>query len=263
MTAMTGYDIPSSPKPGPRAWAQVLIAETKSVARDTAGLIIPIGMPSLLIVAQGAGPSQESVPGTGGRSVFEVFLLPLMLVMVISLIGIVNMPSFLAMYRKEGLLKRLAATPANPAMLLAAQVATSLIQTVIGIALALALSAWMFGLSGPITLWPTIGAFALTCVAMYAAGMVVAAISPTTNAAVAIGLITFFAMGALGGMFGGSQNLPEVLAELGRWLPYGAGVDALQHAWLGKGIPWQRLLALTLATIVGAVSAVRLFRWAR
>lgn len=262
MTA-TGYDIPKAARPGPGAWALLIAAEARSVVRDTAGLVIPIGMPSLLIVAQGAGSADQILPGTGGRSVFEVFVLPLMLVMVVALVGVVNMPSFLATYRKEGLLKRLAATPAHPAMLLAAQVVTSLAQTVVGVALALALAATLFGVTGPVGVAAVIGVFALVCAAMYAVGMLVAAVSPTPNAAVAIGLIGFFAIAALGGMFGGPQNLPEPVAELGRWLPYGAGVEALQHAWLGEEVPWQRLAALAAATVLGSASAVRLFRWSR
>lgn len=262
MTAV-GYDIPETVRPGAAAWIRLIVAEAKSVARDTAGLVIPIGMPSLLIVAQGAGTAAEIIPGTGGRSAFELFVLPLMLVMVVALVGVVNMPSFLAMYRTEGLLKRLAATPAHPTMLLVAQVVVSLVQTLIGVGIALLLSALLFGLVGPADPLAAIGVFALVCIAMYAVGMLVAAVSPTPNAAVAIGLIGFFAMAAVGGMFGGPQNLPEVVADIGRWLPYGAGFDALQHAWVGAPVPWQRIVALAAATLVGAVSAVRLFRWSR
>ncbi len=260
---VSGYDIPRAARPGARAWGQLILAETKSVIRDTAGLIIPIGMPSLLIVAQGAGASQEILPDAGGRSVFEVYILPLMLVMVVALVGVVNMPSFLATYRRGGLLKRLAATPAHPSMVLVAQVITSLVQTLVGVAIALGLSAAMFGVIGPENLLATVGVFALVCAAMYALGMIVAAISPTPNASVAIGLVLFFGIAAVGGLFGGPQNLPDPVAEIGRWLPYGAGFEAMQHAWVGETVPWQPLVALSAATILGTACAVRLFRWSR
>jgi len=260
---VAGYDIPRAARPGVRAWGQLVLAEMRSVIRDTAGLIIPIGMPSLLLITQGAAASQEILPGTDGRSVYEIYIMPLMLVMVVALVGVVNMPSFLAAYRRQGLLKRLAATPAHPSMVLAAQVVTSFAQTLVGVGLALGISAAMFGIVGPAALAATIGAFALVCAAMYALGMVVAAVSPTPNAAVALGLVSFFGIAAVGGMFGGAQNLPEPVAAFGRWLPYGAGVEVLQHAWVGEPISWQPVAALAAAVVIGTACAIRLFRWTR
>lgn len=49
-----------------------------------------------------------------------MFVLPLVLIMVIATIGVVNMPSFLAYYRRAGILRRLAVTPASPVMVLVA-----------------------------------------------------------------------------------------------------------------------------------------------
>lgn len=262
MTA-TGYDIPRQKAPGVNAWAHLTMAELKSVVRDTAGLVVPIGMPSLFLIVQGFSASTETLPFAGGRSVLEVFVLPLMLVMVIALIGVVNMPSFLATYRKEGLLKRLAATPARPSMVLVAQVITSLVQTLIGVGIALGISVAMFGLVGPERPLATIGVFFLICAAMYAVGMVVAAFAPTTNASVAIGLAAFFLLGAIGGLFGGVDALPEPIRMIGEWTPFGAGATALQSAWIGETVPWQTLTALAAATVIGALCAIRFFRWSR
>src|SRR5690606_15538093 len=125
---------------------------------------------------------------------------------VIAMIGVVNMPSFLAVYRTSGVLRRLSVTPVHPAMVLVAQVITSVVQTAIGVALALTVGRLAFGLHAPRNLWAAIGVFVLAAAAMYALGMLVAAIAPTANASVAIGLATFFAMGAVGGMFGSTDN---------------------------------------------------------
>lgn len=260
---MTTYDIPRPKAPGIRAWAQLVLAEIKTVTRDTAGLVVPIGMPSLFLVIQGFATEGQTLPDAGGRSVLEVFVLPLMLIMVIALVGVVNMPSFLAAYRKEGLLKRLAATPARPSMVLGAQVIASFAQTAIGVGIALALSAALFGLVGPEHVLVTIGVLLLACAALYAVGTIVAAIAPTSNASVAIGLVAFFALGAVGGLFGGAEALPDGIRAVGEWTPFGAGVTALQHAWTGEPVPWQPLVALAAATVIGAACAIRLFRWSR
>ncbi len=259
----TGYDLPAQPAPGVRAWAQLTLSEMRSVVRDTSGLIVPIGMPSLFLLVQGFASSSEVVPGTGGRSVLELFVLPLMLVMVVALVGVVNMPSFLATYRKGGLLKRLAATPARPPMVLGAQVITSLAQTAVGVALAVGLAWGAFGLVGPERPWLAVARFAAICASLYGCGLVVAAIAPTPNASVAIGLVVFFALGAVGGLFGGLQSLPDPIAAIGEWTPFGAGVVALQCAWVGEPVPAQSVIALVVTAVVGAAFAIRFFRWDR
>ncbi|WP_156759483.1 ABC transporter permease [Microbacterium karelineae] len=259
----TGYDIPRPKAPGLRAWGQLTAAEMRSVVRDTAGLIVPIGMPSLFLVAQGISSSDEVLPDAGGRAVLEMVVLPLMLVMVIALVGVVNMPSFLATYRREGLLKRLSATPARPVMVLGAQVITSFAQTALGVGIALAIAFLVFGIRGPVDVLAAIGVLLLVCAAMYGLGMIVAAIAPSANASVAIGLVAFFLLGALGGMFGGAEALPDPVQTLGEWTPFGAGVMALQLTWLGVAPPAHTIVALTAAAVIGAVCGVRLFRWRR
>lgn len=120
MTAPSHAELPPAVRPGPAAWGQLILAEMRSVSRDTAGLIVPIGMPSLLMVTIGQSGATEPVAALDGMTVLEWYLLPSTLVMVMALVGVVNMPSFLAMYRKSGALKRLSVTPAHPLMVLVA-----------------------------------------------------------------------------------------------------------------------------------------------
>lgn len=61
--------------------------------------------------------------------------MPMMIAMVVALVGVVNMPSFVAAYRKYGVLKRLAVTPARPMAILLAQAAVSLAQILVGVGL--------------------------------------------------------------------------------------------------------------------------------
>ena len=77
----------------------------------------------------------------------------------------------------------------------------------------------------------------------------------------AIGLVGFLGLGATGGMFGGPDALPEPVAEVGAYLPFGAGVDALSAAWAGQSIEASSLISLAVAVVVGCVIAALLFRW--
>ncbi|WP_327026280.1 ABC transporter permease [Micromonospora sp. NBC_01739] len=246
-------------RPGARALLVLVGCEARMVVRDTPGLVVPLGLP-LLILLTSAGPASGQVVADG-RTALEVFVLPLVVTMVVAMIGIINMPSFLAYYRRSGILRRLAVTPVSPALVLAAQTIVSVAQTLTGITVAAGVALAAFGARPPADLAVALGVLALTMAAMYALGMMVAAVAPTPNSAVAIGLVTFFLIGALGGMFGGRDNLPEPLAELGAWLPFGAAVDALSAAWTGSTIDAAPLLGLGATVLLGTLVAALLFRW--
>lgn len=246
-------------RPGIRSMLLLIVSEGKMVVRDTAGLIVPLGLP-LLVLLTSAGSAADQVI-ENGMTALDLFVLPLVLVIMIATIGVINMPSFLAYYRRTGILRRLAVTPASPFMVLAAQAVVSAIQIIVGIIAAFALAALAFGANPPANLAAAIGVVVLAIAALYSVGLIVAAVAPTPNSSVALGLIAFFALGALGGMFGGREALPAPLAELGGWLPFGAAVDALTAAWAGAPVPVEQLLCLGGTVVVGTVTAALLFRW--
>src|SRR5690606_35700941 len=205
-----------------------------------------------------AGASRQEI--VAGRTVLDLYVLPLVLVMVLAFVGVLNMPSFLAYYRKSGILRRLAVTPASPVLVLLAQTIVSAVQAALGILVAAAVAALAFGANPPLHLGSALLALTLTAAAMYATGMIVAAVAPSPSAGTAIGLLGFLGLGALGGMFGGRDSLPGPLAEIGALLPFGAGVDALAAAWAGQPPPGQALAALVGAVVVGTGVAWALFR---
>ncbi|MCH1882465.1 ABC transporter permease [Agrococcus sp. ARC_14] len=255
---MTAASIPVR-RPGAAALWMLVVSETKSVARDTAGLIVPLGMPLLILIMSASAASQSA--GASGLTGLELFVLPLVLTMVMTMIGVVNMPSFLAMYRRMGILRRLGVTPASPALVLVAQAIVAVAQAVLGIALALAVGGLALGARPPMEPLTVLGVGALVMAAMCALGMLVAAIAPTPNSAVAIGLVLFLGLGAMGGMFGGPDALPEPMQDAAPWLPWGAAVDALANAWAGAPVEPASLLVLGATVAIGGVVAALLFRW--
>ena len=245
--------------PGLRSLLVMVVSEAKMVLRDTAGMIMPIGLPLMILLTSAGGTADLDVGD--GFTALDVGVVPIVVVMVLAMIGVLNMPSFLAYYRRSGILKRLSVTPVSPLKVLIAQVIVSVLQSLLGIAAALGFAALVFGLNPPSRLGLALGVLALTAAAMYATGMIVAAISPTPNSAVAIGLVGFLGLGATGGMFGGREALPEPVAVVGDHLPFGAGVQALQQAWLGAPIDTGAILSLLGAIAVGVIVSALLFRW--
>ncbi|MCF6469430.1 ABC transporter permease [Nonomuraea sp. MG754425] len=246
-------------RPGPRSWAVMLVSELKMVARDTAGLIVPLGLPMLILLVNASSAGRQ--PVGQGRTALDAYVLPLVFTMVVAMTGIVNMPSFLAYYRRSGILRRLGVTPASPALVLVAQAAVGILQIAVGVVAAWILAVLLFDANPPVSVGPAIGVLALTTAAMYAIGLIVAALSPTPNSAVAIGLTAFFALGASGGMFGGRDSLPDVIATIGGVLPFGAGNQALSAAWLGAPVEAGPLLGMGATIVAGVVISALFFRW--
>ncbi|OLT48245.1 ABC transporter [Saccharomonospora sp. CUA-673] len=262
MTGTANTATTAIPRTGPgwRGWAALTAHEARMVRRDTAGLLFPLGMPLLILVMSGGGES-DAVPGMAGMSQQMAFLLPMAITMVVAMIGVINVPSFLATYRRYKMLRRLSVTPASPMMVLVAQMVVGLVQALAGIALLLVVAALMFDVAppaGPLTL---VGVFALMTTAMFALGMLVAAVSPTPNAALAIGLIGFFAIMALGGGFGNAESLPSWLSTAGGYLPFGAGLQSMLAAWTGQAVDAGQLAALVVTTVVAGAVSARLFKW--
>src|SRR5690606_10877985 len=133
---------------------------------DTAGIVVPVALPLLILVMNAAGANDEVI--TRGRTALDIHVLPLILAMVVAMVGIINMPSFLAYYRRTGILRRLSTTPASPAMVLGAQAVVSVIQVTTGLAMALAVAVLGFGANLPVNLGVALGVLVLSMLAMYA-----------------------------------------------------------------------------------------------
>lgn len=248
-------------RPGAVAWLRLIQAEARMTVRDTAGLVVPLGLPLLILVMQAISFDDVNQQLPSGVTVLSYYLLPVVVTLVIATIAVINMPSFLAMYRKTKVLRRLAVTPASPAMLLVAQMVVSFIQVLVGIGVAYGVAVLFFGASLPQSPLTAAAVLLAACAAMYGVGMIVASVSPTPNSAVAIGLIAFFGLAALGGMFGPVENLPDSLQQVAGWLPFASAVEAFQHAWVAEAVPAQNWTVLVLSAVVGAAVAAALFRW--
>jgi ABC-2 type transport system permease protein len=261
---MTDALVPDLPavRPGARAWTATALAEARMVSRDTAGLVVPVLLPALVLVMTGNQEGLDSVlPGADGRTAFDVHLVPLTVAFVISMVGIVNMPSFLAAYRHTGVLRRLGVTPASPGMVLVAQAVVGVAQIVAGLAVTLAVAVVAFGGQLPVDGLVAAGVLLLSVAACLALGMLVAAVARTAQSAVAIGLVVFLGTAAVGGLFGGLNNVPAALADVGTVLPYGATVAALGAAWAGVAVPVSAVVGLAVTTVVGGALAAFWFRW--
>ncbi len=131
------------------------------------GLVLGMGLPLLLLVIFGSIPGlRKPFASLGGLTYFDISF-PILVSLVIAILGIIDIPSPLATYREQGILRRLLTTPAPPAWLLAAQLVINIgmaiadltILTVVGIA--------AFGLDAPKSIMGFVVATILSIAAVF------------------------------------------------------------------------------------------------
>ncbi|MFL5339641.1 MAG: ABC transporter permease [Gemmataceae bacterium] len=145
------------------------------------------GVPLVLLLILGSIPKlNQPETALGGLSFIEVCI-PALLGFVITVMSVMGLPLTLATYRAQGILRRLSTTPIPPAWLLGAQLVVNLTIAVVGILILVGVAMVRFGTAVPKSSPGFILAIALTMVAIFAIGLLVAAVANGASAAQTLG----------------------------------------------------------------------------
>ena len=161
-------------------------------------------------------------------SLEDVFLaltdiyVPIVILMSMALLAL-GVPAVLTGYREKGVLRRLQATPAGAARVLAAQLLVNLILVVISVMLVLAVARLGYGVALPRQLAGFALSVLLTLAALLGLGLFIAAIAPSTRGSQVIGGLLFYPM----------------LFFSGLWFPIPLMAPALQHIAHAKWFRWE------------------------
>jgi len=101
----------------------------------------------------------------------------------------------------------------------------------------------------------------LATAAMFAIGLLIAALAPSPQIAAAIGTVLLYPLLFFAGMWTPKQNLSPVLQHIGNYTPLDAAVQAMDAAMQGHFPPTRPLLVMAAYAVVFGVAAIRLFRW--
>jgi ABC-2 type transport system permease protein len=95
---------------------------------------------------------------------------------------------------------------------------------------------------------------------MFAIGLILAAIAPSTRAVSALATVAFVTVLFFGGVYVPRFLLPDVVTRIGSYMP--PGVQALHDGWVGTTSPvGSHLLVMALIAVVTATVAAKIFRW--
>src|SRR5262245_25869479 len=237
----------------------LIVTEAKLIFREPITWLAAIALPTVILVIFGSifGPSDPD-PALGGLRFIDVFV-PSLVVITVGTLGIQTLPIRLATYREKGVLRRLSTTPAHPLRLLAAQLVIYMVTAIIALVLLVIVANVAFGVPLPRDPIGYVTAFLLGMTSLFAIGLLVAAVAPSSRVATAIAIPMFFVVMFLGGVYLPRVFLPEVLVRIGDYTP--PGVQGLQDAWMGTAPALLPLAGMAIVTLLVGALAVRLFRW--
>jgi ABC-2 type transport system permease protein len=251
---------PLLPRQAPRrAFGKLTQAEARLARRQPVGFVLGLAAPVILLALFASffrGPNKT----LGGLSVAQDFL-PVLIVFVLAGLAFFAMPTPLATYREQGILRRLSTTPIPPAWVLGAQLVVNACIAVAGLAALLVVGIAGFGLTGPRSLGGFVLSIVLAGLTALTIGLCIAGTARTAAAAAGIGALAWYGLMFFAGLFLPRQELPPVVQRISDWTPLGAAVDAVQRA-LQTGFPsTSSLLVLAGYAAVFGGLAVRFFRW--
>ncbi|MBP2704630.1 ABC transporter permease [Microbispora sp. RL4-1S] len=243
--------------------AKLAAVETRLFLREPITLFFAILLPVSLLLALGGSIPAFRVPDPefGGQRVVDVQLPGTMVMLSVVTLALSTLPVVLAVYRERGVLRRMSTTPVRPAALLAAQLAVNVVVAVLAAALTLGLGHLVLGVPAPGAPVAFAAVFALGCLALFALGLVLAAVAPGSRAAQGLGAAVVFPLLFLGGVWLPRALMPEVLRRISDFTPTGAFGQGLIDGLGGHPPRPLHLAVLAGWALAAAIAANRLFRW--
>jgi ABC-2 type transport system permease protein len=242
--------------------AKLIAVETRLQFRDWSVVTFGLVFPTFLLLVLGfAFPGfRDPIPELDGGRLVDLYT-PIVLVFILVMVGVPTITGVLAGYRHDGILRRLRTTPVGPTRLLAAQLLAQLSVAAIGVVVAIVAALTLPEVPPPGS-WPgVLLALLLAAAAMFAVGLLLGAVVPSTSAAQAASAIAWIPLMVLAGLWFPREGMPELMRRISDFSPGGAGVDAVQQAWFGSGVPWSALgVLVAFAVVVGGFAALA-FRW--
>lgn len=257
---MTTHAIPSPARPPGRGFGELVKVESKLALRVPLGIFLGVVVPVILLVIFNAIPALKS-PAPGSTLTMFTAYVPVLISMSLCLIALISLPIPLVTNRQMGVLRRFSTTPAPPSWLLAAQVIVNLAQALAAIVILLAGAALFFGVRLPSQWGGFVLAALLATAAMFAIGLLIAAVAPTPQVAGIVGTVLFYPLLFFAGLWTPKQGLSPMLQHIGNYTPLDGAVQAMDAAMRGTFPPTRPLLVMAAYAVVFGLAAVKLFRW--
>jgi len=192
------------------------------------------------------------------------FLMPGVIGMAIMQLGLFSVAFSFVTMKREGVLRRLLATPLNPATLLTAQVITRLIVVIVQTLILAGVAVFVFGAEFAGNFFAVLLAAGLGGAVFLALGFAVSGWARTEQQAAPLANIVSLPMMFLSGVFFSRDVLPGILQTATDYLPLTFLVEAIRGMTVqGDSIivQWPNFLGMAVWFVIAFIIANRTFRW--
>ncbi len=241
-------------------WKLVWV-ETKVFVREPLGLLASLGVPVVVFLVLGRAASiRQPQLAAREQAPFNVTILAALFIVVSAVLSLV---AIIAIYREDGILKRLRATPLSPVTILGAHVVVKLGFTVVSLALLVLAGRRFLPDALPAHVPSFTAALLLSTLSILSLGFVLASLVPTARFAQPLGAAILYPMIAVSGLFFPIDRLPPYLRIAANVLPTTHAVSLMQGVWDGAGWSAHRGSALALLATFAVCTAIstKVFRW--
>jgi ABC-2 type transport system permease protein len=236
--------------------------EIKIFAREPLGVIGSVAIPVLLfaLVGRALGPRALASPRMPR---FIAADLPVFASLLIVISAVLSLVVIMAIYRENGILKRLRATPLRSGVILTAHVVVKLLFSALTLAIMILMGRRYYPVGANVPFASYTVALLFVTATVSSLGFLIASIVPASRFAQPISTLIVYPMLGISGLFAPIESLPPVLQAAARATPLTYAVSLLRGIWHGEG--WSvhsgdvAILAL-MALVCTAISA-RVFRW--
>ena len=247
----------------PRGLLKLTWLEIKIFAREPLGLAGSIAIPVLFFIVLGRVFGRVFGPASAEGSRLVSSDVPVFASIMIALSAVLSLITIISIYRENGILKRLRATPLRPYTILSAHVLVKLLFSVITLALMAAAGKryYPIGVQAPLAAFSV--ALLVSTLSILSIGFLIASIVPTARFAQPIGTVILYPMIGLSGLFIPIASLPPPVQMVARLLPLTYAVSLLRGIWNGDA--WSAhagdVAALAVAFVVFTALSAKVFRW--
>jgi ABC-2 type transport system permease protein len=240
---------------------KLALVETRLFLREKGATLAVFALPLALVLGFGLIPGFNKPQKGLSDQIGTEYIASIGVAIVLVSLGLNGVPMVIAQYRERGILRRLAVTPVRPLTLLIAKLTVWAAAAVLSVALVIAVVRLAFHVPVPVATGWFIVSLLLGIAALFAVGMLVAAVAPNARTATGVGMVLFFPNMFFAGIYFPTEEMSPTLRQIGNFTPLGAAVHALRDSWMGLDPRLEYLGIMAAWALVGGAVAARFFRW--
>ena len=164
-------------------------------------------------------------------------------------------------YRERGILRRLGVTPVRPLTLLLADLMVWAASAILSVALVIGVARVAYHVPAPHLAGWFILSLVLGIAALFALGLLLAAVAPTARSSAGLGWLLFFPNMFLAGVYFPTEQMSPVMRQIGNFTPLGSALHAVRDSWMGLTPRPEYLGIMAAYAVIAGALAARFFRW--